>query len=89
MDVEGFEEKVINGYLDEIPPEHYPPVINFESRVLIKRRGQLDSVLDKLGEKGYGIHKKRVDILMLWDAQGLLLENIFYKFKIENDMIME
>ncbi len=73
MDVEGFENQMINGYLDEIPPEHYPAVINFESRVL-KKRGQLDAVFDKLREKGYGIHEKRVDTLALWGAQGLLLD---------------
>ncbi len=75
IDVEGFEEQMINGYLDEIPPEHYPAVINFESRV-IKRRGQLDTIFKNLRDKGYGIHEKRVDTLALLGAQGLLLDNL-------------
>ena len=71
VDVEGFEQQVLEGFIADRSKLQLPlpPVIHFESRIL-KARGQLDAVYALLRSKGYSIHEKRVDTLCLLGFQG-------------------
>ena len=70
IDVEGFEKQVLEGFFSEIDdPSHYPPVINFENKILLGRK-ILQPVYDLLRNKGYSLHEKRTDTLCLLDHKG-------------------
>ena len=69
IDVEGFEQQVLEGFFSELDGKNYPPVINFENKVLMTRK-QLQPVYDLLKSKGYSLHEKRVDTLCLLGHVG-------------------
>ena len=71
VDVEGFEQQVLEGFLKDRLSMNLPlpPVIHFESKIL-KTRRKLEPVYALLRSKGYSIHEKYVDTLCLLGFQG-------------------
>jgi hypothetical protein len=69
IDVEGFERQTLEGFFDEISPSDYPPAINFENKIL-KRRKQLEPLYKLLRSKGYSLHEKPTDTLCLLGYKG-------------------
>mmetsp|Transcript_18352 Transcript_18352/g.38487 ORF Transcript_18352/g.38487 Transcript_18352/m.38487 type:complete len:179 (+) Transcript_18352:622-1158(+) len=81
IDVEGFEKEILEGYFLEIEDimkeekekvkrgtydaNYYPPVINFENKVL-KKRGQYKEMEAWLKGMGYGIFPERLDTLAVY-----------------------
>jgi hypothetical protein len=71
VDVEGFEQQVLEGFLQERVEASLPlpPVIHFESRIL-RTRHTLEPLNQLLRSYGYSLHEKRVDTLCILGYEG-------------------
>lgn len=61
LDVEGAEMEILEGYLSEILPSNYPPIIHFEAKILKESLGMDKQTFEMLRSHGYHIRYKSGD----------------------------